>query len=80
MEAETPAGRFPFLVEVVAMRPDPANPQKLTPDPAVGRSLAFVNSPFGDKAKFPAGMVPYWEWDQWPQLVANVIMYAGKEL
>ena len=80
MEVEAPDGRHPFLVEVTAMKPDPANPQKLVPDPDVGRSLAFLNSPFGDRTQYPAGTVPYWEWDQWEQLVANAIMYAGKEM
>lgn len=80
MEVETPDGKYPFLVEVLPMKSDPADARKVIPDPDGGRSVAFLNSPFGDKLKFPAGTVPYWEWDQWEQLVANVIMYAGKEL
>ncbi len=80
MELETPDGkRYPFLVETVSMKPAPDNPQKLVPDDHPGRSIAFLNSPFGDPDAFP-GHTPYWQWRQWPQVVANAIMYAGGEL
>ena len=47
---------------------------------AAGRSLALLSSPFGAKEEYPAGTVPYWEWDQWEQLLANILMYAvGKD-
>lgn len=80
IEVVTPDGPKPFLVELYGRKPDPADPQKMVRDPAGARSMAFLNSPFGDKTKFPKDHLPYWEWDQWERLVANVIVYAGREL
>ncbi len=71
MEAHGPDRAYPFLVELVLEK-------EVEKD--VGRVIAFLNSPFGDPSKCPGGTVPYWEWDQWEQLVANALLYAAGEL
>ena len=80
MEVVTPTGEhWPFLVETIVLRPDPAKPGALVPDPDAGHCLSFLNAPFGDPAQFPATVTPYWAWDQWPHLLANALLYAGRE-
>jgi len=75
MEVRAPDGTHPFLVEL-----EFENAPGTGADRRPGRVLAFLNSPFGDPSRCPQGAVPYWEWDQWPQLVANALMYAAGEL
>lgn len=56
-------GEHPFIVELT--RGDQ-------------RTLCVLCAPFGDEAEFP-GKMPFWKWDQWKKLIANVVRYAGHD-
>ena len=40
------------------------------------RTVAVLCVPFGDEAQNP-GKAPFWKWDQWQKLIANIVRYAG---
>ncbi|MGD0089806.1 MAG: hypothetical protein ABSE73_07785, partial [Planctomycetota bacterium] len=55
------AGEHPFIIELTR---------------GEQRTVCVLCAPFGDEAEFP-GKVPFWKWDQWRKLLANVVRYAG---
>ncbi len=58
------AGDKPFIVELT--RGDQ-------------RTIAVLDVAFGDPAEHP-GTTPFWAWDQWRKLMANIVRYAGHDL